>query len=97
MQAIKNGQIYAIKKLDKQRIQKNEKQTISFKRETEIQKNLSHENLVKFFGYFEDKENISKSLEVQNEDISKMMDDIFKKEEASVICISVFNSTNLLI
>ena len=28
-----------------------------------------------------DKENISKSLEVQNEDISRMMDDIFKKEE----------------
>ena len=68
MQAIKNGQLYAIKKLDKQRIQENEKETKSFKRETEIQKKLSHQNLVKFFGYFEDKENIQKYKEIYSED-----------------------------
>ncbi len=54
-----NNVYYAIKKLDTSKINiKN------FQRETEIMFNLNHEYIVKFYGYFEDKENISKFKEI---------------------------------
>ena len=55
MKSKKNNLYYAIKKLDKEKV--NNK---NFHRETEIMISLNHENIVKFYGYFEDKENINK-------------------------------------
>ena len=56
-----NNKIYAIKKINKNSSQFNQK---NFKRETEITMNLNHENLIKLYGYFEDKENIFKFKEI---------------------------------
>ena len=59
MKSKKNNIYYAIKKLDKSKINLK-----NFHRETEIMINLNHENIVKFYGYFEDKENIIKYKEI---------------------------------
>ena len=56
-----NNNIYAIKKINKNSSNFNQ---INFKRETEITLNLKHENLIKLYGYFEDKENIDKYKEI---------------------------------
>jgi len=56
-----NNNIYAIKKINKNSPKFNQ---INFKRETEITINLKHENLIKLYGYFEDKENIFKYKEI---------------------------------
>ena len=56
-----NNNIYAIKKINKNSLFFDQK---NFKRETEISINLNHENLIKLYGYFEDKENIFKYKEV---------------------------------
>ena len=56
-----NHKIYAIKKINKNSHKFNK---INFKRETEITMNLHHENLIKLYGYFEDKENIFKYKEI---------------------------------
>ena len=72
MKSKKNNTYYAIKKLDKSKINfKN------FHRETEIMINLHHENIVKFFGYFEDNENIIKYKEIYKDkkDINKEKND----------------------
>ena len=62
MKSRKNGLYYAIKKLDK-----NKLNVKYFHRETEIMFNLNHENIVKFYGYFEDKEKITKYKEIYQE------------------------------
>ena len=64
----KDNKYYAVKKLDK-----NSKvfQKIDFKRETQISIKLNHENLVRFYGYFEDKEKIEKFKEIKREQIMK--------------------------
>ena len=67
MESKKNGQIYAIKKLDKQKIENKALEKLHFKREVQIQQKLSHENLVKFYGFFEDKEKIDKYKEIYPE------------------------------
>ena len=59
MRSTKDNKIYAIKKLVKDNVQ-----TKDFLRETEIMKYLNHENIIKFYGYFEDKENINKYKEI---------------------------------
>ena len=56
MKSKKNSLFYAIKKLDKNK-NNNSK---NFIRETQISIKLNHPNLIKFYGYFEDKENIDK-------------------------------------
>ena len=56
-----NKNIYAIKKINKNSANFNQK---NFKRETEIAIDLNHENLIKLYGYFEDKEKISKYKEI---------------------------------
>jgi len=61
MKSKKNNNIYAIKKINKNSPNFNEK---DFKRETGISMNLNHENLIKLYGYFEDKENINKYKEI---------------------------------
>ena len=77
MESIKNGQYYAIKKLNKQKIEEKKLDKIHFKRETKLQEKLSHENLVKFYGYFEDRENIQKYKEIYHDDpeIQKELED----------------------
>lgn len=72
MKSKKNNTYYAIKKLDKSKINfKN------FHRETEIMINLHHENIVQFYGYFEDNENIIKYKEIYKDkkDINKEKND----------------------
>ena len=59
MKSKKNNIYYAIKKLDKSRIEPK-----YFKRETEIMINLEHQNIVKFYGFFEDKEKIEKFKDI---------------------------------
>jgi len=61
MRSIINHKIYAIKKINKNSSEFNQK---NFKRETEITMSLNHENLIKLYGYFEDKENIFKYKEI---------------------------------
>ena len=73
MKSKKNNLFYAIKKLDKYNID-----IINFQRETKILFNLKHDNIVKFYGYFEDKENISKYQKIyyyKNIDINIDEDD----------------------
>ena len=60
MKSKKNNLYYAIKKLDKFKIQSIK----NFHRETEIMFNLDHENIIKFYGYFEDIENITKYRDI---------------------------------
>ena len=62
MKSKKNNLYYAIKKLDKNKVD-----PINFYRETEIMFTLKHENIVKFYGYFEDKENITKYSKIYND------------------------------
>jgi serine/threonine protein kinase len=72
MKSRKNGLYYAIKKLVKTKLNLK-----NFHRETEIMFNLNHENIVKFYGYFEDKEKITKYKEIYQEkkDIQKEVAD----------------------
>ena len=60
MKSKKNNLYYAIKKLDIYKIENIK----NFHRETEIMFSLNHENIIKFYGYFEDKENIAKYKEI---------------------------------
>ena len=60
-----NNLIYAIKKIDKKSSKFDEN---DFFRETEIMKGLYHENIIRFYGYFEDKENINKFKEIYSQD-----------------------------
>ena len=56
-----NNNFYAIKKL-----QENKIYQIHFLREVGIMLNLNHENIVKFYGFFKDEENINKYNEIYN-------------------------------
>ena len=78
MKSKKDNKIYAIKKIDLNSPQFNEK---DFKRETEIMFLLDQENIIKLYGYFEDKENLNKYKEIykdkkNNNDLNKLKDDI---------------------
>ena len=61
MKSKKDGKCYAIKKLDKKSKNFNIK---NFIREIKISINLEHKNLIKLYGYFEDKEKIEKFKEI---------------------------------
>ena len=57
MKSTKDNKIYAIKKLNinsENFIKKN------FKRETKLMISCNHENIIKLYGFFKDKENINK-------------------------------------
>ena len=72
MKSKKNSKCYAIKKLDSKNIN-----LTSFTRETIIPLNLNHENIVLFYGYFKDKENINKYKQIyEDEKIDKEKGDI---------------------
>ena len=64
----KDNKYYAVKKLDKNSEKFNKR---DFKRETQISIKLDHENLIRFYGYFEDKEKIEKFKKVKLELIEK--------------------------
>ena len=76
MKSKKNNLYYAIKKLDKH---KDLYFIKNFYRETEIMFSLKHENIVKFYGYFEDKENITKYRKIYHEKLC-IVDDNCDKE-----------------
>ena len=64
----KDNKPYAVKKLDMHSKKFRKK---DFHRETKISIQLNHENLVKFYGYFEDKENITKFKEIKEDQLKK--------------------------
>ena len=76
-----DNKFYAIKKLDKK--SKKFKET-SFVRETQLTINLDHPNIVKFYGYFQDKENINKFKEIYPND-----NDIQNQTEDKELCCIV--------
>jgi serine/threonine protein kinase len=83
MKSKKDNKIYAIKKIDLNSPQFNEK---DFKRETEIMFLLDQENIIKLYGYFEDKENLNKYKEIYNDKMNK--NDLNKlKEDITVFCL----------
>ena len=83
MKSKKNNKIYAIKKIDKNSRQFKFK---DFQRETEIMLSLDHENIIKLYGYFEDKENINKYKEIYKD--KKNKNDLDKlKEDISIYCL----------
>jgi serine/threonine protein kinase len=57
MKSKKDNKFYAIKKLD---INSKKFKIKDFKRETEIMKELNHENIIRLYGYFKDKEDKNK-------------------------------------
>ena len=64
MKSKKNNKIYAIKKLS---AQMSIKETKNFFKETEITIDLNHKNIIKFYGYFKDKEKKDKYREIYEE------------------------------
>jgi len=88
----KDNKYYAVKKLDKKSEKFNKR---DFKRETLISIKLLHENLVRFYGYFEDKEKIEKFKEIKLDLINKNRNkfreniDLIKnsKEDKEIYCL----------
>ena len=80
MKSLKNHCIYAVKKLVINNPKFNTKDIL---RETEIMISLDHENIVKFYGYFTDKEKINKYKEIYegSQNIENEM------EDKDVICL----------
>ena len=68
MKSKKDNKFYAIKKID---INSDKFDEISFRRETKIMEELNHENIIKFYGYFKDKERIDKFKEIFTEIYTK--------------------------
>ena len=64
----KDNKPYAVKKLD---INSKKFNMRDFHRETKISIQLNHENFVKFYGYFKDKENITKFKEIKEDQFKK--------------------------
>jgi len=64
----KNNKYYAVKKIDKH---SPKFKMQDFNRETKISIKLNHENLARFYGYFEEKEKIEKFKEIKREQIKK--------------------------
>ena len=77
MKSKKDNKFYAIKKID---INSDKFDKKNFKRETEIMFDLNHENIIKFYGYFKDKEKIDKYKEIFTEIYSKKKQDKNKLE-----------------
>ena len=68
MKSKKDNKFYAIKKID---IKSKKFKQKDFTRETKIMVDLNHENIIKFYGYFKDKERIDKYKEIFTEIYSK--------------------------
>ena len=83
MKSKKNNNFYAIKKIDKKSPLFNIK---DFQKETEKIVNSKQNNIIKFYGYFEDKENLNKYKEIYNGQMNK--NDLNKlKEDIPVYCL----------
>ena len=82
MTSIKDNKIYAIKKLD---ISGNF-DVKSFERETKISIGLNHENIVRFYGYFQCEEKIQKIKKVYEND-AKRQDLINQTEDKKIYCL----------
>ena len=83
MKSKKNNKIYAIKKLD---INSHHFNLKDFQRETEIMFMLNHGNIIKLYGYFEDKEKIKKYKEIYKD--KKNKNDLDKiKEDIDIYCL----------
>jgi len=76
----KDNKYYAVKKLDKRSPKFNKR---DFKRETLLSIKLNHENMIRFYGYFEDKEKIEKFKKVKLELIEKN-NNKFKEDVESI-------------
>ena len=83
MKSKKNGKCYAIKKLDKKSKNFNIK---NFIREIKISINFEHENLIKLYGYFEDKEKIEKFKDI-NKDNKHYRNLQNETEDRDVYCL----------
>ena len=84
---------YTIKKIDKNSYYFNK---INFIRETKILINLNHDNIVKFYGYFEDKENISKFQQIhQKKSRSKEIDEGKGYKEVFCLVFECFSNNDL--
>ena len=87
----KDNKPYAVKKLD---IHSKKFILKDFHRETKISIQLEHENLVRFYGYFKDKENITKFKEIKEALIikikNKFKDDLSfrnETEDKEIYCL----------
>ena len=92
MKSKKNSRYYMIKKIIKNHEKFNNK---NFKRETEIQRQLNHENIIKLYGYFEDIEKASK--------INEIFKDIYNSErekllnDTKVYCLVLEFTKNIIL
>lgn len=75
MKSKKDSKFYAIKKLD---INSQKFKIKDFKRETKIMKDLNHENIIKLYGYFIDKEDKDKYSKIYKKD---------KTEDKEIVCL----------
>jgi len=82
MTSIKDNKIYAIKKLDTS----GNFNAKSFERETKISISLNHENIVRFYGYFQCEENIEKIKKVYKNN-KKSKDLINQTEDKKIYCL----------
>ena len=80
MKSKKNSLFYAIKKLDKKKNINNK----NFIRETQISIKLNHPNLIKCYGYFEDKENIDKFKSIYKDDKKR---EVTETEDKEIYCL----------
>ena len=80
MKSKKNNCVYAIKKLDRNNKNFNRK---DFIRETNIMTYLNHENIIKFYGYFKDKEKINKYKEIYKENPECQIE----MEDKEILCL----------
>jgi len=83
MKSKKNNKYYMIKKIVKNDSHFSKK---NFKRETQIQSQLNHENIIRLYGYFEDIEKVNKINEIY-----EIKGKIFKQEkfleDAKIYCL----------
>ena len=82
MKSKNNNLYYTIKKVNKNELN-DDLNKKNFKREVEIMKDLSHENIIKFFGYFEDKESINKYKEIYKDQYDLNEDN----EDKEIYCL----------
>jgi len=83
MTSIKDRKIFSIKKLDTS----GNFDVKSFERETKISIDLNHENIVRFYGYFQCEENIEKIKKLYKND--KKREDLINQTEDKKICFRV--------
>ena len=90
MKSTKDNKIYAIKKLNinsENFIKKN------FKRETKLMISCNHENIIKLYGFFKDKENINKYKEIhKNSQYYQMIQNL--NQDIDVYCLVLEYATN---